>query len=126
VAMKGSTRAFLEAAAVDDRGVAWYKVADGTGVGWVSSRYAQLGSPSVMGLSFSSAPLSALLFGDGELRSLPSSMEGEVLCSVYAADGGSLQFLGYSYEWMGSAWYYVDYQSLRGWLPDTCVELQYR
>lgn len=39
---EGKTLGYLGQSSVDDRGVAWYKVETGDGIGWVSSRYSEL------------------------------------------------------------------------------------
>ena len=39
---EGSTLSYLGETSVDERGVAWYKVSDGSHSGWMSSRYSQL------------------------------------------------------------------------------------
>ena len=115
---KGKTATYLGVSSTDSRGVAWYKISYNGYIGWISSRYATLGS----GDSFTAWSYGTITAtGDATIRSGPGLDYDAV---TYIAEGNTASYLGNSsVDGRGVTWYKVEYNGKTGWVSSRYTRL---
>lgn len=109
---KGKTATYLDAYAKDSRGVYWLKVQYAGKTGWVSTRYARLGSNSTKKVQ-----ATAMV----NIRLAPNKTS-QIL--GYITKGTKLTYRGkYVKDSRGVTWYHVYYNGQNGWISSMYSKL---
>ena len=132
---EGSTLDYAGSASVDDRGVRWYQVYYNDDTGWVSSRFASLGTASDDpayedqgdddDTDDSPLPKSTGTFitatGNVNVRSAPR-LSGRAIGSLNSGD--AVDYAGNtSVDDRGVRWYHIFYQNTTGWVSSLYCDM---
>ncbi len=110
---KGDAAEYLDASAIDERGVTWYRVSYKGNTGWVSSRYT----------SFQQYERKIYASdGDSKIRNAPN-LNGGVMGYLYKGESATYTEVS-SFDNRGVEWYQVKIDGVIGWVSSMYTEIR--
>ena len=110
---KGDAAEYLDASAIDERGVTWYRVSYEGNTGWVSSRYTSF-------RQYEREVYAAE--GDSKIRNAPN-LNGGVMGYLYKGESATYMEIS-STDSRGVAWYQVKIDGVIGWVSSMYTEIR--